>query len=188
MSQGETALAFGNHASKVFAVHRFPASALAILLLSLSVIAQQSTSSSSQEQLQEQPSRPSSGQSPGSLGPQMPAAGTGLPIGGPPSPGTITRGRQVPGAAKAVAAPPALSLSQAIEVAIQNNLATLLAKERRNEARGFEKELGGDLWKPRPAGDRIILYRLLASICLLCVPATLLFERARRKPGAVAMH
>src|SRR5437870_11448586 len=109
MSLGETALAFANHASKVLAVHGFAASALAILALSLSVVAQQSTSTGIQGQLQGQPSRPSSG--------QMPAAGTGSQIGGPPSPGTITRGQQVPGAAKTVAAPPALSLSQAIELA-----------------------------------------------------------------------
>jgi len=132
MSQGETALAFADRASKVSAVHGFAASGLAILALSLSVGAQQGTSTGIQGQLQGQPSRPSSG--------EMPAAGTGPQIGGPPSPGTITRGQQVPGAAKTVAAPPALSLSQAIELAIQNNLATLLAKERRNEARGFEKE------------------------------------------------
>ena len=34
----------------------------------------------------------------------------------------------------------------------------------------------------------IDIFRLLAFICFLGVPATLLFERARRKPGAVAMH
>ena len=33
-----------------------------------------------------------------------------------------------------------MSLEQAIGLAIENNLATLLAKERRNEARGLEKE------------------------------------------------
>jgi len=33
-----------------------------------------------------------------------------------------------------------LSLEEAIKLAIENNLATLLAKERHNEARGFEKE------------------------------------------------
>ena len=33
-----------------------------------------------------------------------------------------------------------MSLEQAINLAIENNLATLLAKERRNEARGLEKE------------------------------------------------
>jgi outer membrane protein len=139
MSQGGSALAFANHAFKVFAMHGFAASVLAILVLSLSVVAQQSTSTGTQGQLQGQPGRPSSGQTPSSMGPQMPT-GTGSQIGGPPSPGTITRGQQVPGAAKTVAAPSALSLSQAIELAIQNNLATLLARERRNEARGFEKE------------------------------------------------
>ena len=52
----------------------------------------------------------------------------------------ITSSQQVPGAAKISAGPSALSLDQAIKLAIENNLATLLAKERRNEARGFEKE------------------------------------------------
>jgi outer membrane protein TolC len=54
--------------------------------------------------------------------------------------GSITNGQQVPGAAKVSPAISALSLDQAIALAIENNLATLLAKERRNEARGIEKE------------------------------------------------
>ena len=52
----------------------------------------------------------------------------------------ITSPQQIPGAAKITAGPSALSLEQAIKLAIENNLATLLAKERRNEARGFAKE------------------------------------------------
>lgn len=65
--------------------------------------------------------------------------------GGPPSqrivPTTpITGAQQVPAAAKISSGPSALSLNQAIALAIENNLATLLAKERSNEARGFEKE------------------------------------------------
>jgi outer membrane protein len=65
--------------------------------------------------------------------------------GGPPSPRTvpaapITNPQQVPGAAKISPAVSALSLDQAIKLALENNLATLLARERRNEARGFEKE------------------------------------------------
>src|SRR6185503_10430095 len=36
--------------------------------------------------------------------------------------------------------PAALSFEQAIQLAIENNLATLLAKERRNEARGVEQQ------------------------------------------------
>ncbi|MDX6557797.1 MAG: hypothetical protein QOF72_846 [Blastocatellia bacterium] len=66
-------------------------------------------------------------------------------MGGPSSQRTvpatpITNPQQVPGAAKIVAGPSALSLEEAIKLALENNLATLLAKERRNEARGFEKE------------------------------------------------
>jgi DHA2 family multidrug resistance protein len=32
------------------------------------------------------------------------------------------------------------------------------------------------------------VFRLLAFLCLLCIPATLLFERVKAKPGAVPMH
>ena len=34
----------------------------------------------------------------------------------------------------------------------------------------------------------IDIFRVLSSLCLLCIPATLLFERVKRKPGPVAMH
>ena len=50
---------------------------------------------------------------------------------GPPS---------VPGAAKVSPGPTTLSLADAIDLAMQNNLATLLAQERKLEARGLEKE------------------------------------------------
>ena len=65
--------------------------------------------------------------------------------GGPPSPRTVLAApirnpQQVPGAAKVSAGVSTLSLDQAMKLAIENNLATLLARERRNEARGFEKE------------------------------------------------
>jgi len=52
----------------------------------------------------------------------------------------ITNAQQVPGAAKVTAAVSNLSLEQAIALAIDNNLATLLAKQREDEARGFQKE------------------------------------------------
>ena len=52
----------------------------------------------------------------------------------------INNAQQVPGAAKVSAAVSNLSLEQAITLAMDNNLATLLAKERENEARGFQKE------------------------------------------------
>jgi len=52
----------------------------------------------------------------------------------------ITSAQQVPGAAKTSAAVSDLSLEQAITLALDNNLATLLAKERESEARGFQKE------------------------------------------------
>ncbi|HJP94675.1 MAG TPA: TolC family protein [Pyrinomonadaceae bacterium] len=48
---------------------------------------------------------------------------------------------EVPGAAKVVTGrSPALSLEDAIKLAIDNNLATLLAHERRNEARGEKQQ------------------------------------------------
>ncbi len=34
----------------------------------------------------------------------------------------------------------------------------------------------------------IDIFRVLSFLCLLCIPATLLFERVKRKSGAVAMH
>lgn len=53
--------------------------------------------------------------------------------------------RQVPSAATVVPAPSTLSLEQAIELAIQNNLATLLAKERKREAEGVRTEARSEL-------------------------------------------
>src|SRR5207247_10729815 len=52
----------------------------------------------------------------------------------------VTNSQQVPGAAKVSPAVSALDLEQAMALALQNNLATLLAKEREKEARGFQKE------------------------------------------------
>jgi DHA2 family multidrug resistance protein len=34
----------------------------------------------------------------------------------------------------------------------------------------------------------IDVFRLLAFLCLLCIPAVFLFERVKKKPGPVAMH
>jgi outer membrane protein len=49
--------------------------------------------------------------------------------------------RQIRGAAKNTSGrPEALSLDQAIQLAIENNLETLLARERRNEARGLKQQ------------------------------------------------
>src|ERR1700730_13173097 len=70
---------------------------------------------------------------------------SGTVQGGQPSQRTIqqTGGvgpQSVPGAAKTSPAPATLSLADAIDLAVQNNLATLLAQERKLEARGLEKE------------------------------------------------
>jgi len=57
---------------------------------------------------------------------------TSLQVGGP---------QQIPGAARISTGKPAsLSFEQAIQLAIENNLATLLAHERRNEARGIKQQ------------------------------------------------
>ena len=71
------------------------------------------------------------------IGPSPVGTG-GLQTDRPSAP--ITNTQQPPGAAKVSPAVTALSLDQAIQLAIENNLATLLAKERRNEARGIQKE------------------------------------------------
>jgi len=34
----------------------------------------------------------------------------------------------------------------------------------------------------------IDVFRVLSFLCVICVPAALLFERVKKKPGAVAMH
>ncbi len=50
-------------------------------------------------------------------------------------------GQEIPGAARvANNQPAALSLEQAVKLAIENNLATLLARERQNEARGQKQQ------------------------------------------------
>ncbi|PYS36533.1 MAG: hypothetical protein DMF75_00740 [Acidobacteria bacterium] len=82
---------------------------------------------------------------------QSPSQATAQPgpragqTGGPPSQRTapsvpITGAQQVPGAAKTSPGVSTLSFEEAITLALENNLATLLAKERRREARGFETE------------------------------------------------
>jgi len=54
--------------------------------------------------------------------------------------GDVPGAVQIPGAAKTVSSwPGPLSYEQAIQLALQNNLTTLLAQERRNEARGTKQ-------------------------------------------------
>jgi outer membrane protein TolC len=65
----------------------------------------------------------------------------GLPSSRSATTNPITGAQQIPGAAKVTTtAPTALSLNEAIQLAIQNNLATLLARERRREAEGLKQE------------------------------------------------
>lgn len=71
----------------------------------------------------------------------------GTTIGGRPGAtqatptGSVTGGAQLPGAARVTTqAPSALGLEQAIQIAIENNLATLLAQEREREAEGLRTQ------------------------------------------------
>src|SRR5437588_484929 len=66
----------------------------------------------------------------------------GAPVGGTPTvPGVTLPGRsQLPGAARVTQGPTSLSLEQAIQLAIQNNLTTLVAREREREAEGLKDE------------------------------------------------
>lgn len=52
----------------------------------------------------------------------------------------VRRGAEIPGAAQLVPAQSSLSLEQAIQLALQNNLSTLLAREQQREARGVKQE------------------------------------------------
>lgn len=72
---------------------------------------------------------------------------TGTPrgpnVGGAPG-GTQTTpavgSQQLPGAARVTQGPAALGLEQAIQLAVENNLTTLIARERRREAEGLRRQ------------------------------------------------
>lgn len=116
------------------------------IFLSLTSAVCQQTSGISQGQ-GASPQGQTQGQPPSSTGAsgQMGTSGQGGQLGGAPSqrsaPSSIMTGAQsLPGAAVVRSGPAAISLEQAIQLAIENNLATLLAEERRREARGLERE------------------------------------------------
>ncbi|MBV9958079.1 MAG: TolC family protein, partial [Acidobacteria bacterium] len=64
----------------------------------------------------------------------------GAPVQPSRSEGVMTRGQTIPGAAVVTQGPAALSLDEAIRIALRNNLATLLAQERRREAEGVRQQ------------------------------------------------
>ncbi|PYS21869.1 MAG: hypothetical protein DMF72_15665 [Acidobacteria bacterium] len=104
----------------------FGASLIVLIGFGSTIVAQQlgpntQSSSQTQTQSQSQTARPTSQQR------MSPAI-------------TATGAQQVPGAARTSEAVSSLSLNQAIKLALENNLATLLAQEREREARGFKKE------------------------------------------------
>ncbi|HEV7891788.1 MAG TPA: TolC family protein [Pyrinomonadaceae bacterium] len=68
-----------------------------------------------------------------------PAVG-GMPGATQTSPSGGVGGSQLPGAARVTQGPSSLGLEQAIQLAIENNLATLLARERVREAEGLRTE------------------------------------------------
>jgi outer membrane protein len=82
------------------------------------------------------------GASPATQGGQIGGAPStrGGAVGSGAAPTSLTGGQDLPGAVRTTDAPASLSLEQAIQLAIQNNLATLLAQERTREARGFERQ------------------------------------------------
>lgn len=86
------------------------------------------------------------GQSQGTQGnTQASGASRGPTVGGMPggtqaSPTGGVGGSQLPGAARVTQGPSSLGLEQAIQIAIENNLATLLAGERVREAEGLRAE------------------------------------------------
>lgn len=109
-----------------------------ILTLSPAATVAQQTGGAVQPGTQGQSTTGQTGGSPaegGQIGgaPSTRAGGVGLPT-------SLTGGQSLPGAARSSDGPASLSLEQAIQLAIQNNLATLLAEERRREARGFERQ------------------------------------------------
>jgi outer membrane protein len=113
------------------------------LALSAPLAAQQPSDSSGQGATQQVDSRTGTRQAQMPSGQMLRAQG-GL-VGGTSTvrTGTLTTvngAPQVPGAARVTQGPAALSLEQAIQLAIQNNLTTLLAEERRREAEGIRQE------------------------------------------------
>jgi outer membrane protein TolC len=85
-------------------------------------------------------SRGQSQQTQGASGTQGSSVG-GTPTGPQAVPGVTLPGRtQVPGAARVTQGPSSLGLEQAIQLAVQNNLTTLLAHEREREAEGLKDQ------------------------------------------------
>lgn len=100
--------------------------------------------STSQGQPGQSSANPATGNSTGVSSGQSGAIG-GLPSQRTAPVTSITGAQQLPGAATFTSAVTELNLEQAIQLAVQNNLATLLAKERQREARGIARELRAGL-------------------------------------------
>jgi outer membrane protein len=105
-----------------------------VLLMYMPVAAQQGNTSSGGQSTttsgQQTSGGTSTGQAAGQIGAPTPSRGSGV----------ISAGQTIPGAAVVTQGPTALSLEEAIQIAIRNNLSTLLARERRREAEGLKQE------------------------------------------------
>lgn len=102
---------------------------VSILLMSLPVTAQQNGTQSGNGQQGTTTGQSTPGAA-GQVGAPAPSRGAGV----------ITRGQTIQGAAVVTQGPAELSLEEAIQIAIKNNLTTLLAGERRREAEGLRQE------------------------------------------------
>jgi outer membrane protein len=106
----------------------------------------QGSGAASQGQTQGAGQSPNAQGTGGAQGGSTVVSGQGRQVGGAPAqrttPGiTLAGGQTLPGAAVVMHSGPAsLSLEQAIQLALENNLTTLLAQERLREARGFAQE------------------------------------------------
>jgi len=133
--------AFSNDNARIFRGNILGESTLVSTVFALSILGLSCITTLAQlpgQQRQSNQTQPTQNQStPG-------AAQTSDQVGGPSQrrvPTTPTgNAQQVPGAAKVSPAVSNLSLEQAIILALKNNLATLLAKQREKEARGIQKE------------------------------------------------
>ncbi|MFN2597614.1 MAG: hypothetical protein ABR563_10565, partial [Pyrinomonadaceae bacterium] len=95
-------------------------------------------SGNSQQATPNEPGAQQRGQTPNQGGANATVIG-GAPATRPTN--VITNGRAITGAARVAAnAPQTLSLADAIRLAVENNLATLLAQERKREAEGLRTE------------------------------------------------
>src|ERR1044072_8866178 len=117
-------------------INRVLPTAFSLIILSEAIIL------SSPSAAAQQGNTPAPGQG-GTQGATSNGTGAGVQVGAPTQSrgtGAINGGQTIPGAAVVTDGPAECSLEEAIQIAIRNNLTTLLARERRREAEGFKQE------------------------------------------------